>query len=134
MATANMHKIVRTITHILALAAVLSLVACGPSKSAVNGEHATETATDATAEAEISDGYEGDGMKIPLDGSSVAAFEASMAKVKRNTTEQRYETLEKAVDYLLAYDLGAQGKKALLVERLNGLNGYEVIARTGWGK
>ena len=133
MATSNMLKIVRTITHILALAAVLSLVACGPSKSAVNGEQPAETATDATAEAEISDGYEGDGMEIPLDGSSVAAFDASMAKVKRNTTEKRYETLEKAVSYLLVYDLGAQGKKAVLVERLNGLTGYEVIARTGWG-
>jgi len=89
---------------------------------------------DAAAEAEIVAKYDGDGMEIPLDGSSLEAFEASVAMVKRHTDEDNYETLQRAINYLLVYDLGAKRDKAKLAERLDGNTGYEVIALVGWRK
>ena len=129
-----MRNFVQTLIYILALAGVLLLAACGPSKSTVNGESASETPPAAVAEAEIVDDYDGEGMEIPLDGSSLSAFNASLAKVKRNTSETNYTTLENAIEFLLVYDLGAQRDRAKLASRLNGLTGYEVVAKVGGRK
>ena len=62
--------------------------------------------------------FVGDGMKIPLDGSSLAAFETSLEKVKRNTSPDKYETLTNAIEYLLVYDLAAQRDREKLAARL----------------
>ncbi|MFC1695058.1 hypothetical protein ACFL1C_02850 [Pseudomonadota bacterium] len=134
MAPARMRNFVQTIIYILALAGVLLLAACGPSKSTVNGESASETPPAAVTEAEIVDDFDGDGMEIPLDGSSLSAFNASLAKVKRNTSETNYTTLENAIEFLLVYDLGAQRDRAKLATRLNGLTGYEVVSKVGGRK
>ena len=134
MAPARMRNFVQTLIYILALAGVLLLAACGPSKSTVNGEQSSETPPAAVAEAEIVDDFDGDGMEIPLDGSSLTAFDASLAKVKRNTSETNYTTLENAIEFLLVYDLGAQRDRAKLASRLNGLTGYEVVAKVGGRK
>ena len=134
MAPARMRNFVQTLIYILALAGVLLLTACGPSKSTVNGEQSPEMAPAAVAEAEIVDDHDGDGMEIPLDGTSLTAFDASLAKVKRNTSESNYTTLENAIEFLLVYDLGAQRDRAKLASRLNGLTGYEVVAKVGGRK
>jgi hypothetical protein len=134
MAVTNMHTIFRALAYSLALAAVLSLAACG---STVNNEKDADTAPDAVAEVAevaIEDDHEGDGMEIPLDGSSLTAFDASLAKVKRNTSETNYTTLQNAIEFLLVYDLGAQRDRAKLASRLNGLTGYEVVAKVGGRK
>ena len=131
MAPARMRNFVQTIIYILALAGVLLLAACGPSKSTVNGEQSSETPPAAVAEAEIVDDYDGEGMEIPLDGSSLTAFDASLAKVKRNTSETNYTTLENAIEFLLVYDLGAQRDRVKLASRLNGLTGHEVVSKVG---
>jgi hypothetical protein len=85
-------------------------------------------------ETEAADTFEGDGMEIPLDGSSLEAFEASMAEVKKHSKESTYTTLEGAIQYLLFYDLEVKRNKEKLAAKLDGLTGYEVIDRVKWRK
>ena len=78
--------------------------------------------------------WDGDGMEIPLDGSSREAWERSLARVKAHSKESTYTTLENAIDYLLVYDLESRGDFETLISRLDGQTGYEIIARTNWRK
>jgi hypothetical protein len=78
--------------------------------------------------------WDGDGMDIPLDGSSLEAFERSLARVEAHTTPSHYTTLVNAIDYLLVYDLGAKRDKTALASRLDGLTGHQVVDRVGWRK
>lgn len=73
--------------------------------------------------------WDGDGMDIPLDGSSLEAFERSLARVKAHTSETNYVTLTNAIDYLLFYELAVKRDRTLLAANLDGLNGHEVIDR-----
>jgi len=130
MSITHTNLIFRAFGYVLVLTAILLMAACGPSKTSLSG-----TADDATApENEIVDDFDGDGMEIPLDGTSLAAFDASMARVKRHSSTSNYKTLENAIDYLLVYDIGARGDKEKVVAKLNGLNGYQVIDKVGWRK
>ena len=78
--------------------------------------------------------WDGDGMEIPLDGSSLEAFETSLARVKAHTSRASYTTLENAIEYLLVYDLAANRDRAMLAARLDGLTPYQVINQVGWRK
>jgi hypothetical protein len=78
--------------------------------------------------------WDGDGMDIPLDGSSLEAFERSLARVEAHTTPSDYTTLVDAIDYLLVYDLGANRDRATLASRLDGLTGNQVVGKVGWRK
>ena len=78
--------------------------------------------------------WDGDGMEIPMDGSSREAWERSLARVKAHSKESTYTTLENAIDYLLVYDLESRGNFDTLISRLDGQTGYEIIARTNWRK
>lgn len=71
--------------------------------------------------------WDGDGMDIPLDGSSLEAFDKSMARVKAHTKPASYTTLVNAIDYLVVYDLAAKRDKAKVVSHIDGLTGREVI-------
>jgi hypothetical protein len=71
-------------------------------------------------------------MELPLDGTSLEAFDASLAQVKSLSSPEDYKTLESAIDYLMMYDLGAGRDREKLAARLNGLTGYEVVARVNW--
>ena len=101
---------------------------------------ATTTATDeAPAEskaqaAEPIEPWDGDGMDIPVDGSSLEAFDHYLARVKAHTDPAHYTTLVNAIDYLLVYDLGAKRDKAKLVSRLDGLTGHQVVDKVSWQK
>ncbi|MFC1688118.1 hypothetical protein ACFL0N_03455 [Pseudomonadota bacterium] len=111
------------------LAAMVFLAGCAGSQSqsaAAKAEKTPEPAAPAV-DTEIVDVYNGDGLKLPLDGSSVDAFNASMARVKRYTTEIDYQSLNSAIGYMMVYDLEVRGKKEVLVGKLNGKTGYEVI-------
>lgn len=77
--------------------------------------------------------WEGDGMDIPLDGSSLEAFETSLARVEAHTTPDDYTTLRNAIEYLLVYDLSANRDRARLAANLDGLTPREVIAKVNWG-
>jgi hypothetical protein len=112
----------------LALAAMLSLLlsACATATG-------TQPATEEPA-AQAVEPWDGDGMDIPLDGSSVEAFDKSLARVKEYASPKDYTTLVNAIDYLMVYDLAAKRDKAKLVSHLDGLTGHEVIDRVAWRK
>lgn len=120
---------------LLAITAGL-LVGCASSQPASpEPSESTDTAaTEAVATAEIVDDYDGDGMELTLDGSSMEAFDASMARIQRHTDEETYKSLNGAIGYLLVYDLEARGKKEVLITKLDGKSGYEIIAMVGWKK
>lgn len=120
----------RVLTCLLLPAAALLLASCAPQ---------TKPAPDVAASAEPEqviefEPWDGDGMEIPLDGSSVDAWETSMARVKAYSDPNAYTSLENAVTYLLTYDLSARGDKEKLISTLDGMTGYQVISRVGWRK
>ena len=88
----------------------------------------------ALADPEVTDTYEGDGMEIPMDGTSLEAWDVSMARVKRHSTEASFTTLNNAITYLLVYDLEVKRDKEKLVAKLDGLTGNEVVAKVHWRK
>ena len=72
------------------------------------------------------------GMYLPLDGSSVEAFEGSLEEVQAQSTEAEYATLQNALEYLLVYDLAARRDPELLYERLDGKTPADVIGMVKW--
>lgn len=76
--------------------------------------------------------WEGDGMDIPLDGSSLEAFETSLARVKAHTSAENYKTLVNAIEYHLFYDLSAERDRAKLAANLDGMTPKEVIDKVIW--
>lgn len=112
----------------LLTALTLLLAACtstGPAKQAAEGE---------TAKVYEFEPWEGDGMEIPLDGSSLDAFETSLARVEAHTSPENYTTLKNAIEYLLVYDLSVKRDKARLAQKLDGQTPYQVIQLVGWRK
>jgi hypothetical protein len=85
-------------------------------------------------DTEVADNFEGDGMEIPLDGSSMEAWEASMARVKKHSKESTFTSLENSIQYLLVYDLEVKRSMEKLVAKLDGETGYEILARVKWRK
>ena len=114
-------------------AIVLTLAGCTSSTSKSPDAHAGK-ASDTVEDVAATHNPDGGGMEIPLDGSSLEAFNASLAQVKSLSSAEDYKTLEAAIDYLMVYDLGARRDKTKLAARLNGLNGYEVVAKVNWRK
>ena len=75
----------------------------------------------------------GPGMKIPVDGSSLEAFNKSLELIKTKTTKAEYTTLTNAIDYLMVYNLQAQMNRAKLAAILDGETGEEIVDRVEWG-
>jgi len=115
---------------VLILASAALLVACA---TPANTEHTAGGAPAAKSAAAV-EPWAGDGMDIPLDGSSLAAFDASLARVKAHTSEANYTTLVNAIDYLQVYDLSAKRDRARLAANLNGLTGYQILEKVNWRK
>ena len=137
----------RTLTNsfLLAVAASLLLAGCATTQTEATPEPEpkTEAAPEAVpagpppnlpTEAEIMEKYQGDGMNIPVDGSSLANFEASMDLVKQYADEPDFVTLENTIGYLLVYDLEVRRNKEKLAAKLDGLNGYEIVDKVKWRK
>lgn len=129
MATVSKVTTINAIKHLFIVIAMLALTACATQQT-----QSPETAKPESAETAVVDDFDGDGLEIPLDGSSLAAFDASLARVKKHTSAASYETLENAIDYLLVYDLGAKRDRATLASRLDGMTGFQVIDKVGWRK
>lgn len=108
--------------------AAMLLTAC-----AANSPQEIETVADEPQQIEV-EPWDGDGMDIPLDGSSMETWERSMARVKAHSTPANYTTLTNAIDYLLVYDLSARRDMNKLIVILDGLTGYEVVQRISWRK
>jgi hypothetical protein len=73
-------------------------------------------------------------MQIPVDGSSLEAFNESLATIKASAVDANYISLEGAIQYLLVYDLGAGRDKAKLAKNLDGLTGDQIIDKVQWRK
>ena len=111
------------------LAITLVLGGCATHSPQTESQPA-ETASEEPAWAvEPWDGY---GLEIPLDGTSMEAWERSLVSVKAYSEPADYKRLLGAIDYLLLYDVGARGQMDLLIKRLNGLTGYQILSRVGW--
>lgn len=93
-----------------------------------------EPAAEPVEPTEAAEVAEVDGMDMPLDGSSLEAFEQSLEKVKAHTSEAHYTTLVNAIDYLLFYDLSARRDRARLATNLDGLTGNQVVDQVSWRK
>ena len=78
--------------------------------------------------------WDGDGMQIPMDGSSMEAWDCSLQRVETYSDPETFITLENAIKYLLMYDLKSYRDMNKLIERLDGLTGYEIIGKVGWRK
>lgn len=78
--------------------------------------------------------WDGNGMDIPLDGSSLEAFETSVARVKAYSSEKDYITFNNAIDYLMLYDLSVRNDKAKLASKLDGKTPYQVLEMVQWRK
>ena len=119
---------INSLAWLAVLAAALFLSACAATTHDSGREE---------AEAEVVyeiEPWDGHGLEIPLDGSSIETWEASMARVKAHTTENEYNTLDNAIRYLLVYDLQSHGDMNKLIERLDGLTGYEILSKVKWRK
>ena len=114
----------------LGAALVVFLTAC----AATNPTGPAEQSAKAAVADEPVEPWEGDGMDIPLDGSSLEAFNTSLARVKAHTKPSSYTTLINAIDYLLVYDLSAKRDRAQLAANLDGLTGRQVIDKVSWQK
>jgi len=114
---------IRSFTRLLLMAMALMLAACA----------STAPVEEPAAAAEIEvEPFDGDGMEIPLDGSSMKAWDRSMARVKAHASPKNYQALEGAIKYLLIYDLESYGDKNKLIKRLDGMTGKEVISNVKW--
>ena len=105
--------------------------------TACSSTSATKPSEDSAAAVPVNEPVEpwdGDGMDIPLDGSSLEAFNKSLARVKAHTNASSYTTLVNAIDYLMVYDLSAKRDRAKLAANLDGLTGRQVIDKVGWQK
>ncbi|MGH8033673.1 MAG: hypothetical protein ACREO9_00495, partial [Lysobacterales bacterium] len=68
------------------------------------------------------------GMSIPVDGTSLETFDASLARIKKDSTAAEYTTLTNAIDYLLVYNLSAGRDRTKLAALLNGETAEQIIA------
>lgn len=96
------------------------------AEAALAEEAAEESSNDAGA-ADLDPG-----MQIPVDGSSLEAFNESLATIKAQAQEPNYVSLEGAIQYLLVYDISAGRDKAKLAKNLDGLTGDEIIGKVNW--
>jgi len=74
----------------------------------------------------------GEGMQIPVDGTSLDAFEQSLATIKTKTTSAEYTTLVNAIDYLMVYNIAAKRDRTKLAALLNGKTGEQIVGLVEW--
>lgn len=114
--------------HALYLALLVTLLLSG---CATTAPQTAEPVAEPEPVMEI-EPWDGDGMEIPLDGSSMEAWNRSIARVEAYSAEKNFITLENAIEYLLVYDLAAGMDMEKLIKRLDGLTGYQVLERVNW--
>jgi len=113
----------------IVFALLFALAAISPT--AIAQQATPMKVTEATDEAEKEVAPD-PGMQIPVDGSSLDAFNASLETIKAQAQEPSYITLENAIQYLLVYDLTANRDMVKLAKNLDGLTGDEIIGRVKW--
>ena len=127
----------KTLISLITRLSLLLMIAAltGACASTQTQQAAQEAAPEVVEQEAIEiEPWDGAPMDIPLDGSSVEAFDASLARVKAYATPEQYEGLLMAIDYLLTYDLGAEKDYAKLTSRLDGQTPAEIWKRVNWRK
>ena len=94
------------------------------SETAKNAE---ATAPESAAPPETAKYNFTEGMNIPVDGSSAANFDKSLAEIKTKVTDSEYRALRGAIDYLLMYDLSSRRDRAKLAQHLDGMTGTQIV-------
>lgn len=131
----------KAILLITSIALSLGLAtACGKSSSEPESSAADKTKvtapvatapdegiTEETLPAEQLHPEYSEGMRIPVDGSSLESFDQSLAAIKDQTTADEYANLTNAIDYLLVYNLSAKQDRAKLAQSLNGKTGEQIV-------
>jgi len=74
------------------------------------------------------------GMDLPLDGSSLQTWEASLEEVKKDASESDFTTLKATIKYLLFYDFSVQSNRIKLAKKLDGMTGNEIVKLSKWSK
>ena len=75
-----------------------------------------------------------EGMRIPVDGSSLEAFNKSLETIKSKVTPDEYTNLANAIEYLLVYDIGARHNREKLAKNLDGQTGEEIVGQAGFDR
>lgn len=129
-------KIVQTLTATAAVLVLTVAWAEPPGEAIEQADAAPVDAAPADAGAPSKDAAHkfSDGMQIPVDGSSLEAFDQSLEKIKKQATEAEFTTLENALDYLLVYDLAAKRNRTKLAANLDGLTGEQIVDKVEWRK
>lgn len=129
----KLNKLLKTTLTLFVMTAVLFQLGCASQPSA-EPEESVEVIENSQLgpDEDVIRDYDGEGMNMPLDGTSLAAFDASLEKVERNTSANNYRALTNAIAYLMIYDLSARGNREKLAANLNGLTGYEVMKKIRW--
>lgn len=117
-------------TLLVALAAATLMTACAGNQPAT--PKAADQNVEPSQTAYEIEPWDGDGLDIPLDGSSMEAWNQTLARVKAHTSDENFITLSNSIDYLKFYDLSAGQNLEKLIVRLDGLTGREVIDRVAW--
>lgn len=135
MKSEKLNKLLKITLTLLVMTAVLFQFGCA-SQPSVEPEESVEVEVVENSQLgpdeDVIRDYDGEGMNMPLDGTSLAAFDASLEKVERNTSANNYRALNNAIAYLMIYDIGARGDREKLAANLNGLTGYEVMKKVRW--
>jgi predicted small secreted protein len=112
-------------TSIVALVLALAAVVCAP---AVLGAGSDGDPAGSAIENAVTEQAPVSVMDLPMDGTSVEAFDASLERVKSGTSEGEYRQLKMALEWLLLYDIGARGDREALYRRLDGKSPNEIMA------
>ncbi len=130
----------RTALFIFALALAAATTACAQESTEqdVVKEAADLAEEPADAVPALADSAQDDAspesspiMSEPLDGSSIEAFKASLAKVEKQGTGAEYRSLKGSVSHLLTYDLKHRGDLAGFYATLDGKTPAEIIKMAG---
>ncbi len=126
-------KFINTFQITLTVFILATLSACAglerPDDGAPKAVGEEITGTNAIDIAEIPGGK---GLDRVMDGSSLEAFERSLDLVKITGSVGEYTSLLDAIEYLMIYDIGARNDREKLAARLDGLTGYEILAKVNW--
>jgi hypothetical protein len=123
-----MTKLISIAIPLLFLAGLPAWAGTDPGQA----EHASSVENQDQAASDSAETAEPTGIDLPVDGSSLKAFDMSMEKIKETASEAQYKTLENAIEFLLLYDLGVKHDKTKLVAKLDGMTGREIIGKIKW--
>jgi hypothetical protein len=117
--------------HSLALAVVLLGAGCA-AHDVVVPVASESVPTPSTVRSEFDPVLAGQIMERPLDGSSVAAFEAGLAQVQAAVSPADYHRLQTALQWLEFYDISSRGDRGRLYRALDGMTPREIIYQAKW--